>query len=350
MKKTSLDHRQDFSLKTIKDVYMTTVNNNTSTVKTIKPTLVLEEPKTTRNFLNPFTLTTNIIPKAPKTISTIQRSSLVKYTLPRTPSNNTIIKYPNTSVIKASHTIHNINNLSYMNNTNNIINTRNIINSNGNIINSNMRMISPSAEIDDIVLYPQETIISDIKPITINPIGLPNSIPTTERKVLPTPMTIPKVKPKLVLVDAYNRLIKDPLLDLVLIFDRDVSTYTTNLINSVKRSCSNIEWMNLLPYSGIVTNKMFYKALDIYENNQDYLRSLMNNNNNDIIIKEINNLEFWFMCIIEPLTEEDWVFHEKHKIINGYSFYCSYDLRKYIQQMPNNIKEYILFQHHLIKI
>ncbi len=72
----------------------------------------------------------------------------------------------------------------------------------------------------------------------------------------------------------------------------------------------------------------FNEALSIYENNQSYYLDLIENNIEkvNLIIKDVEALERWFLFVKEPkpINEDDieeWNKREQFKIVYGYSKY-----------------------------
>ena len=98
---------------------------------------------------------------------------------------------------------------------------------------------------------------------------------------------------------------------------------------------------------GKVTKKDFHRYLDIYENNQTYYLEQINGDGiNDDIIVELNNMEHWFIQIIEPspkrkMEKLEWKERELSKLKVGYSPYCNSILQKYIKPVSDDTIQYV---------
>ena len=109
-------------------------------------------------------------------------------------------------------------------------------------------------------------------------------------------------------------------------------------ISSLQKQFSNT-YNELVPLSGIVTNAQFEQALAIYENNQVYYKEMLEKNKItfDEFKKGLNELEQWFIVIIEPASGDydEWREFEKSKLRNGYSKYCDKDVTCVIESFLN---------------
>ena len=133
---------------------------------------------------------------------------------------------------------------------------------------------------------------------------------------------------------------------------RNISIQTNNLrllyANKFKPFNKNIK--------GKVTLKEYDELLEIYENNQVYYQDCIQNETltYDQLCVDLTELEYWFICIIEPYDYEDydlddysdWKTREQFKYNKGYSGYCDPDLYFYIKQpLPQEIINYIKNSH-----
>jgi len=122
---------------------------------------------------------------------------------------------------------------------------------------------------------------------------------------------------------------------------RDISSS----VFKIQQNLKNIK-IKIPNIKGIVKQKTFDKALEIYENNQVYYEENGKNS------AELSRLEEWFMKIIEPKQKDDikgWINREKSKIINGYSGYCDPSLYDYIKKPSKQTLENIIEMHKKIK-
>jgi hypothetical protein len=124
-------------------------------------------------------------------------------------------------------------------------------------------------------------------------------------------------------------------------------------ILSLQQQFSNT-YKELIPLSGIVTREQFENALTIYENNQVYYKEMLEKNKItfDEFKKGLNELEQWFIVIIEPASTDydEWREFEKSKLRNGYSKYCDKDVTYVIEFLPDEIRNTIQKYHKILKI
>jgi hypothetical protein len=133
---------------------------------------------------------------------------------------------------------------------------------------------------------------------------------------------------------------------------RNIALQTNNLrslyANKFKPFDKNIK--------GKVTLEEYEELLEIYENNQVYYQDCIQNSTltYDQLCIYLTELEYWFICIVEPYNYNDydpdehseWKSREQFKINKGYSGYCDPDLYFYIQQpLTQEIIKYINFSH-----
>lgn len=206
----------------------------------------------------------------------------------------------------------------------------------------------------------------EIKITAITPIGTIAMVPTTDirpktpRRILPA---TPNRNLKLKVIDdetGDNKI--DPLLkatiylDLSKPEDKDYNHVAnkmrsiTNSTISLQKQYSN-ELRELPKVYGKVTHKIFENALSVYENNQVFYQDKIDDKSLDMsFIKEkLTELEYWFMCIIEPAPRvkneeeiKEWKEREKFKISKGITSYCDPELYKYITPAGEEIKAFIL--------
>lgn len=133
---------------------------------------------------------------------------------------------------------------------------------------------------------------------------------------------------------------------------RNISLQTNNLrslyANKFRPFDKNIK--------GRVTLEEYEELLEIYENNQVYYQDCIQNGSltYDQLCEAITELEYWFICIIEPYDYEnydaddyeDWKTREQFKINKGYSGYCDPELYFYIKQpLSQDVINYIKISH-----
>ena len=138
---------------------------------------------------------------------------------------------------------------------------------------------------------------------------------------------------------------------------KNISIQTNNLrslyANKFKPYDKNIK--------GRVSLQIYEELLEIYENNQVYYQDCMQNENMtyDQLCEALTDLEYWFICIIEPYDHNDpdldkddyteWKNREQFKISKGFSGYCDPELYFYIKQpLPQEIISYINNCHKYI--
>jgi len=217
----------------------------------------------------------------------------------------------------------------------------------------------------------------EIKIAAITPIGTIAMVPTIDKRP-PTPRLVklssdyhtnttrlpptPGKHLTLMVVDEVTGQIKeDPLftatiyLDCTKPEDRDYNyvalkmrSITQNTISLQKQYINELR--PLVDASGCVSHSAFDRLLSIYENNQVYYQDRIDDNGLDIptIKARLTELEHWFMCIIEPKSEDDvasWQIREKSKLTKGVSPYCDTELYPYIGHVPINVQEFIARIH-----
>lgn len=101
---------------------------------------------------------------------------------------------------------------------------------------------------------------------------------------------------------------------------------------------------------GCVRADIFETALSIYENNQVYYQDRIDDKTltEDDIRTNLNELEYWFMQIIEPRPKTDvaeWSLREKNKVIHGRSGYCDETLHDWVAPAPTDIRDAITRYH-----
>lgn len=104
------------------------------------------------------------------------------------------------------------------------------------------------------------------------------------------------------------------------------------------------EFKELIDISGIVSPEIYEEALTIYENNQVYYQDCLTRKDN--VIKAINELELWFIQIIEPKPQHavdilDWKDREITKLKEGHTAHCDPELIKYLNPLPFEYKRYL---------
>jgi hypothetical protein len=107
---------------------------------------------------------------------------------------------------------------------------------------------------------------------------------------------------------------------------------------------------------GKVTLELYEESLEIYENNQVYYQDCIQNETltYDQLCIYLTELEYWFICIVEPYDYDnydpdehsEWKSREQFKINKGYSGYCDPELYFYIKQpLTQEIIRYINYSH-----
>jgi len=133
---------------------------------------------------------------------------------------------------------------------------------------------------------------------------------------------------------------------------RNIALQTNNLrslyANQFKPFNKNIK--------GKVNFDEYDELLEIYENNQVYYQDCIQHETMtyDQLCDALTELEYWFICIVEPYNyreyDEDeydeWKTREQFKYNKGYSGYCDPELYFYIKQpLPLEIINYIKNSH-----
>ena len=207
----------------------------------------------------------------------------------------------------------------------------------------------------------------------LTPIGTIEKVPTTPRcRTVPVKRmcATPRRTVRLNIIRDDSCTI-DPLLAATIYLDftkseerpyNFVSEHMQNLssnILSLQKQFSNT-YKELVPLSGIVTSAQFEQALAIYENNQVYYKEMLEKNKITFeeFKKSLNELERWFIVIIEPVSTTDYNEwrnderreFEKSKLRNGYSKYCDKDVVVVIESLPNDVRNIIQKYHKILKI
>jgi hypothetical protein len=202
---------------------------------------------------------------------------------------------------------------------------------------------------------------SDVKILSITPIGTIPLVPTSDKRLPATPRRIPQTPGRhltLRIIDENTGEARiDPILTASIYLDctkpedqdynhvaQRMRTITAN--TSMLQKQYSTEFRPLINVSGKTSHSKFEEALLIYENNQVYYQDRIDDHTINIndIRSGLSALEHWFMCIIEPKSKDDlesWKSRESSKLINGYSAYCDPELHKYIQPMSPHTRNYI---------
>lgn len=202
---------------------------------------------------------------------------------------------------------------------------------------------------------------SDVKIISITPIGTIPLVPTSDRRLPSTPRKIPHTPGRhltlRVLDENTGEARIDPIftasiyLDCTKPEDQDYNhvaermrTITANTVMLQKQYSTELR--PLINVSGRTSYSLFEEALLIYENNQVYYQDRIDDHTLDIleIRSGLTTLEHWFMSIIEPKSQDDedaWRIRESNKLTNGFSAYCDPELHQYIQPMSQHGRNYI---------
>lgn len=204
----------------------------------------------------------------------------------------------------------------------------------------------------------------------LTPIGTITTVPTTPRcrtvpvqRMCSTPRRILRLN---IIKDDLCTI--DPLLSATIYLDfsgpekrgykyvtEHMKQLSTN-ISEVQNNMTN-EYRELKQFNGLVNQCEFDEALEIYENNQAYYTEMMIKRLMPIseIYQKLNELEKWFILIIEPKPKgkeeyEEWRNREKSKIKNGYSAYCDYDVSSILEKPSNDLIKIIKKYHRKIKL
>lgn len=203
----------------------------------------------------------------------------------------------------------------------------------------------------------------------ITPLGKTAKVPTAtkDNKTLKIPK-IPATPRKRVFLNIKKEDEEDiPKIDpilgasIYLDFSKDKKKKTSEHMRNISNNTSIIQkqfdnkFIDLIDVEGIVDNKTFEMALDIYENNQVYYQNLIDNNQLTNIENKLRKLEDWFMLIIEPKPKDkkeynDWIDREKLKINKHKTSYCDPELYPFLNKIPSNVIDDILKYHKLTNI
>ena len=153
----------------------------------------------------------------------------------------------------------------------------------------------------------------------------------------------------------------DPILNTCIYFNSNKNEdydYLSNKMKNIKEHILKckipVVYKTLINVKGIITSEIFEEVIDIYENNQEFLINMVEiDDNNKMIntIKEINDLEIWFLQIVEPkpdncIYNKDWIYRESFKLKNGYSFYCLKKLHMFIKKINKHIEDILIKNHN----
>lgn len=196
---------------------------------------------------------------------------------------------------------------------------------------------------------------SEVKIAAITPIGTIAMVPTTDKRP-PTPRRLPFTPGRHLTLKVVNDPDpNDPILTATIYLDctKDqdydhvaarMRSITENTLTLQRQYKNNLK--PLINVVGKVSSEVFEEALLIYENNQVYYQDRIDNNDLDIktIQDRLTELEYWFLCIIEPRSNDnitDWIERERTKLIKGISAYCDPELYPYITPAPAHIRDLI---------
>lgn len=134
-------------------------------------------------------------------------------------------------------------------------------------------------------------------------------------------------------------------------FNNGDNSNIKNHINKIRENISidvkfHVDFIELTKDKGLVSDDVFDKVLDMYENNQCYFIKCLEAGMLQNVIDKLNENEIWFCSIIEPKPKsdeniDDWEKREKSKLIDGVSAYCDDTLKKFINKMPLSTISYI---------
>jgi len=215
----------------------------------------------------------------------------------------------------------------------------------------------PKANIDD-------GLFSGLTIASITPIGTIAKVPTTDIRPQATPRRLQKTPTRQItlnVIDQNTGMTRiDPLLTATIYLDctkpedRDYNYVSERMRNITANTLKlqkqySTEYKQVINIEGLVSYDMFEEALSIYENNQVYYQDRIDDKSLDINSIQIGltELEYWFVCIIEPKQHDDiaaWKDRELFKLNKGRTSYCDPELYKYItvfpEQLRNKIKQY----------
>lgn len=214
--------------------------------------------------------------------------------------------------------------------------------------------------IDEIKIdFEPPEIFKDITIVSLNPMGKPAKVETATYIPPPTPRVIPKPVPK---SDIKFTIMNDPANEIMFTLNREEDFEHKGQefrnIRDTLLTATKPKTMELIPMPtiyGPVDFATFNRCLDIYEYNQNCMISILESIvvNEQVFIDSINNIEAWFMMIIEPIDRSNvagWKVRELNKLRQHHSDYCDKSLRKYIRSMGSNVRNTILIYHSVIKI
>jgi hypothetical protein len=127
---------------------------------------------------------------------------------------------------------------------------------------------------------------------------------------------------------------------------RSITSITSSLksyYKNVYKECPKIQ--------GYVNHDQYEELLSIYENNQVYYQDCIESGSlgESTLKSKLSELEYWFLCIIEPKPQEDdkdeiesWKMRETNKLENGYTSHCDPDLHKYINPLPKHTRNFLI--------
>jgi len=126
----------------------------------------------------------------------------------------------------------------------------------------------------------------------------------------------------------------------------NVEPVITSQPNNLRLSIINKKMKGWL--KGTAVHKKYTDQLEKYENNQFYWYNKYKNGNitKEKLIKNLTELEKWFVCVIEPppkkykkdpiqvymISLEQWLEREKTKYKNTRSYYCDDEVLSYIDK------------------
>lgn len=179
----------------------------------------------------------------------------------------------------------------------------------------------------------------------VNPIGTVHTVPTTVRKICTTRLRATAPEP------VYDDNVAIPVpIQWYQPPDEKVAAHMRELCQAQKNTTKQEN--TLRPLLSRIT---FAQALEIYENNQVYYQDKLEQVENAQlkeathsaeIIRQLNELEHWFIVLMEPNTTQEQL---RQKLIRGHSEYCALPLRSYITPLPASVVNVIQKQIAQVK-
>lgn len=154
--------------------------------------------------------------------------------------------------------------------------------------------------------------------------------------------------------DLNSRKVLGSILDADVYFGREYNGLEGKAVSEkiLSANCEKPELIYLTSDPSLYTNRFLDQQsydilLRLYENNQ--MIYMMDDKANK---EALNNLEAWFIQIIEPIPineddKKEWIEREKLKL-KGYCGYCDHDIRKKIH-IPREVMEQVTRNYYCLR-